>query len=322
MTSIEPSAITLPGLGKPHQGKVRDTYELPGYPGLLLVVASDRISVFDFVLNALVPYKGEILTALNIFWRLKFEHYKHDLVAFGWDIRPFLPKNLRNYSGLLKRAIVVKKVEMYPIEAIIRGYLTGSGWEAYKKTNPHVVCGQMLPDDLRDGSQLPTPIFTPTTKAKVGHDEHISAHDVIAQYGSEFPALCLSFYEEASAYAAQRGIIIADTKFECGKHNTILTLADEVLTPDSSRFWDVNNWRETHAEGRMPKSFDKQFVREWAKTLGIHKKDPTVVDDYAWVASQVVPEDIVGAATNAYREILFRLTGTYLEEFQRSDMHA
>ena len=309
------------GLPLVSRGKVRDTYDLGD--GLLLVVASDRISIFDFVLNAVVALKGEVLTAMNIFWKTHvLADFDSDLVAFGADIDGFLPTHLQGNPSLQKRAVVVKKLKMFPVEAIVRGYLTGSGLKAYQDTDPHTVCGHVLPAGLHDGSILPKPIFTPTTKATEGHDEHISAQSVEDVYGSELSRRSLSLYEVAHLYAKQRGITIADTKFEFGQdEHGRLRLGDEALTPDSSRFWDVTEWKEASLRSQSPQSHDKQFVREWGKNFRIHQRDPQDQDgDYPWVRGLVVPSEILDQTTAIYLNIFQRLVGKSLQDFQRENM--
>jgi len=308
------------------RGKVRDVFVLPKNPllpgsDLLLVIASDRISIFDFVLNAHVQGKGHILTAMNIFWRKVLgDLFSHDLVAYGYQIDDYLPRALRGGLELRKRAVVVRRLRMFPVEGVVRGNLTGSGWDAYLATNPHMVCGHVLSDGLVNGSLLPQPIFTPTTKAEVGHDEHLTAESVQEQYGDCLEVACLNIFSFAKILAASQGIIIADTKLELGSDGDKLVLGDEVLTPDSSRFWERDDWEQALREGRVPTPYDKQMVREFGKNLGIHKKDPANPDDVAWVNAQVIDPDILGATAETYRRIFRRLTGQSLEEFQHDVM--
>lgn len=304
------------------QGKVRDTYLLPDHPEALLVVASDRISIFDFVLNLLIPLKGEILNALNIFWRLKFgDEFKHDLLAYGAGIDAYLPKRLRNNPELQKRAIVVKRLNMVPVEGIVRGYLLGSGLEAYNSTSPHAICGITLPDGLVEGSEFPTPIFTPTNKAEVGHDVHITAESVQLEYPG-FGAMCTGLFTEASRYAISRGMIVADTKFE----GSIDTLGDEWLTQDSSRIWLLKDYEKYRVTGKLPQSLDKQRVRNAGKLLYIdkdesgRKRDPEDPKDLAFVHSQVFPISTAQMTTGVYRFSFWALTGQKIEDFQRQTM--
>lgn len=307
----------LPGLTHLFEGKVRDTYDLPGHPELLLPRASDRISIFDFVLPGRVSFKGQILNAMNVFWRTKVfgDLFPHDLMAFGSGIRQYLPADLAGNIDLQTRAVVVKKFEMSPVEAIVRGHLTGSGWPAYQKTK--MVCGHRLPDGLHDGSLLPFPIFTPTTKAEVGHDEHIDADWVVEKYGFLFERRALQMFLLAREYAIKRGIILVDTKFEC---SVDVDVADEVLTPDSSRFWEYDSWVKAQGTGKVPPAYDKQFVREWGKSIGIDKRDPEKPDDVSWVHSQIVPQEVLDQTTRIYRYIFWRLVGQKLETFQKSVM--
>lgn len=309
----------LKGVTLLRRGKVRDTYLFEEDPTVMLVVASDRISVFDFVLSAFVLGKGEILTAMNIFWRRLFASgYDHDLLAFGSGIDQYIPDrcaHLRNQPELQCRSVIVRRVEMLPIECIVRGYLTGSGLTAYNETGK--VCGHILPSGLRDGSELPIPIFTPTTKAEVGHDEHMDAEAVLNQYGPEVELTSLRVYDQARAYAVERGVIVADTKFELGKKGE---LADEILTPDSSRFWDIDQWGVAMAQGQTPPAWDKQFVREHAKKLGINKRDPKKQADYDWVRTQVIDPSCLAQTSEIYHAIFRRLVKTDLLTFQREVM--
>ncbi|HLC85584.1 MAG TPA: phosphoribosylaminoimidazolesuccinocarboxamide synthase, partial [Candidatus Nanoarchaeia archaeon] len=276
------------GLNLRHQGKVRDSYNLPGHPDMMLPVASDRCSVFDFVLNTLIPFKGEVLTAMSCFWieEIISQIQATDLVAFGSKIDPYLPEELRGNPSLQKRATVVKLLEQPEVEDIVRLYLTGSGYESYAKTG--MICGHKLPAGLIDGSKLPYPIYTPTTKAMEGHDEHIDADGVVSRYGFKRERLSLQIAQAMGSYAEHCGIILADTKFEFSS-----VLADEKGTPDSSRFWDLKAWKKAHVQGKLPPSFDKQFVREWAKKVLIQKdKDGRTRDtenpfDLEYVAAQV-----------------------------------
>ncbi len=311
----------IPGLKRIYQGKVRDTYALPNHPELLLVVASDRLSIFDFVLPAFVPQKGEILTAMNTFWRKEDlgNLFSHDLVACGSAIDSFLSEPLRGNTDLQKRATIVCKLHMLPVEAIVRGMLTGSGLKAYHEGR--VICGHRLPEGLGDGDELPSPIFTPTTKADEGHDEHVTAVSVTERFGVELERLSLQLFMLASAYARERGIVLADTKFEFGinPENTCLTVGDEVLTPDSSRFWNIDEW-VSRPRGTSPSPYDKQLVREWGKKIGIHRRDPASAEDVAWVHSQAVPQDLLARTTAIYRYIFWRLAGQKLEAFQREKL--
>lgn len=325
----------IPGtvLGEPisdltllRRGKVRDTYELPDHPGALLVVASDRISIFDFVLNALVPHKGEVLTAMNVFWRFRVlgNHVPHDVSVYGQSLGAYLPERIRDDARLLSRATLVHKLEMLPVEAIVRGYLTGSGWSAYRETG--MVCGHVLPNfsnGYSDGDKLQWDIFTPTDKAEEGHDTHRSADEIVATYGFHLERVSLQLYAVMAAIAAKRGIILADTKFEFGRGTDgRLTLGDEVATPDSSRFWDYHEWRAMRRAGTSgsPTSFDKQYVREWGKGIGINRRDPLVPGDVDFVQAQTVPADVIKRTSQIYRYIFWRLTGQKLEVFQDAHM--
>ncbi|MDP3778594.1 MAG: phosphoribosylaminoimidazolesuccinocarboxamide synthase [bacterium] len=316
--SVKAEFVNLPLY---RRGKVRDTYLLPDHPGLLLSVASDRISIFDFVLPATIAQKGEILTAMNVFWRTQVigDIVPNDLVTYGSGIDSYLPVHLRNNPELQKRASVVCKLTMLPIEAIVRGYLTGSGLESYQKTR--MVCGHMLPGDLFDGAKLPYAIFTPTTKEEEGHDEHIGADAVGKKYGMAVERISLQLYQSAFGFAKARGIVLADTKFEFGMYGSVITLADELLTPDSSRFWDYDAWCNAAAVYASPSSLDKQFVREEGRRLGIKDLDPRRAEDRARVHSFEIESDICMQTTRIYRHIFSRLIGMKLEMFQRYVMN-
>lgn len=240
------------------QGKVRDLYDLGDK---LLIVASDRISAFDYILEDEIPYKGEVLTRISLFW---FDLLK-DVIPnhlISSDVAD-LPKEFQPYKDWLAgRFMLVHKAEMFPVECIVRGYLAGSGLKEYEKSG--TVCGIELPAGLVNSSKLPTPIYTPSTKAEIGdHDENVSFERTVEMLGEKDAAALrdasLKVYQTAADYAAQRGIIIADTKFEFGLVDGKLTLADEVITPDSSRFWP----QDEYEPGKSQSSFDKQFVRDW-----------------------------------------------------------
>lgn len=294
------------------RGKVRDLYSLPDHPDKLLIIASNGISIFDFVLPAIVKDKGIILTALTVFWieKLFKEFTNSDIIAYGKDIDPYLPESLKNKQDLQSRTLIVKKSDVLPIEFVVRGYLTGSGWASYQKNQ--TVCGQKLPKGLWNGAKLPYQIFTPTTKSNQGHDEPISADRVGIQYGPQLERLSLQLYQLAADYALKKGIIIADTKFEFGSGGT---LCDEILTPDSSRFWDLAEWEKCQKEQKVPSAFDKQFVREWGKTHGIDKLDPSKKEDAEYVRGLVVSQDILDQTEKLYRHIFWRLTGLKLEHY-------
>jgi phosphoribosylaminoimidazole-succinocarboxamide synthase len=276
------------GLKQLAAGKVRDLYAAPD--GLLLVVASDRISAYDHVLPTPIPDKGRVLTALSVWW---FERLSdlvpHHLVAVDG---PAIPAEWRG------RAMLVRRLEMLPVECVARGYLTGSGLAAYRDTG--AVCGVPLPPGLVDGSRLPEPIFTPTTKAPVGaHDEAMSFGEVEAAVGPERAAqlreLTLAVYRRAAGIAAERGILLADTKLEFGLDDEgVLTLGDEVLTPDSSRWWPADRWQP----GRPQASYDKQFVRDWLSAQWDRQGEPPPL-----------PAEIVEQTRVRYVEAYERITG-------------
>lgn len=325
-------------LGPPRQGKVRDTYSLPGYTNLLLAVATDRISIFDFVLGSLIAGKGAVLTALTVMWLTQakiLDNTPHHLVAFGREIDQYLPPELRNLPELQKRALVIQKLEMLPIECVVRGYLTGSGWSAYQKGGG-VVCGHQLPAGLHDGAKLPRPLFTPTTKAEEGHDEHLPFQEVLARYGRQAALKSLSIFTTAARFAEHRGILLADTKFEFGQSGGVYVLADEVLTPDSSRFWLAEDWKKAAAKRKSPTGYDKQSIREWGKTvatpfpqgsealvaiIGINNLSPADPEHQRFVGSVAVPVEVANPTSRRYREALNLLAGMPLECFLDSVMH-
>ncbi len=277
-----------------HSGKVRDMYAVDDKH--LLIVTTDRLSAFDVVLPTPVPGKGEILNQISDFWFKKMAHLIPNQTA-DMSLEQAIP-DAEERERVRSRALVVKRLKPLPIEAIVRGYLIGSGWKEYQKQG--AVCGIDLPQGLRLADKLPEPIFTPSTKADVGaHDENINFESMCAIIGEDLAAqvrdISLTMYQEAATYALERGIIIADTKFEFGldEHGT-LTLIDEVLTPDSSRFWDVN----TYQPGISPPSFDKQIIRDWLETLDWDKTEPGPEVDTA----------IMQKTADKYREALERLT--------------
>lgn len=279
-----------------YRGKVRDIYEID--PAHMLIVTTDRISAFDVVLPTPIPGKGEVLTAVSNFWFARLSGIVPNHLA-GLALKEALPDR-EEREAVRSRSMVVKRLQPLPVEAIVRGYLIGSGWKEYQGDGS--VCGIRLPAGLRLADQLPEPIFTPSTKAAIGdHDENISFDHVINTIGTELAEkvrdASLRLYREAAAYALQRGIIIADTKFEFGlDEGGVLVQMDESLTPDSSRFWPVDGYQP----GISPPSFDKQFVRDWLETLDWDKTPP----------GPDVPADIVRKTADKYREALTRLTDT------------
>ncbi len=308
----------LKHLTRIHQGKVRDTYALPENSDKLLVVATDRLSIFDFVLGRLVPEKGEILTAMTVFWlRQLFADLPHHLIACGPEMDEYLPSPLRSLPHLQKRGLVVKKLNMLPIECIARGYLTGTGLKAYKQTGS--VCGHMLPEGLHDGSKLSPALFTPTTKPTHGHDEHVTAESVLLEFGDMPSRITHQVYERASAFALECGIIIADMKIEIGIDGT---LADEIITPDSCRFWDEDAYRIAITKRTSPTGFDKEPVRQAGKKAMIDGKlvDLSSLDTTsanAELASRWnIPPEVIDQTVRRYQTIFNRLTGMSLTAFQ------
>lgn len=285
-----PTAPAIPGARHLHSGKVRDLYELPG--GDLLLVASDRISIFDFVLETTIPDKGEILTRMSLWWFTQLA----DLVPHH-VLSTDVPEEVRG------RAIVCERLSMHPVECVVRGYLTGSGLLDYDASGE--VCGVALPAGLVDGSRLPEPIFTPATKGALGdHDENVSYDAVVAEVGADTAAqlrdLTLAVYGRAEEIARERGIILADTKLEFGVSTTRgMVLGDEVLTPDSSRFWPAELW----APGRAQPSYDKQIVRNWALS------PESGWDRSSGGAPPPLPPDVVERTRTRYLEAYELLTG-------------
>lgn len=280
-----------------HRGKVRDVYEAG--PAELLLVATDRISAFDCILPTPIQRKGEILTAISVFWfRLLEPLVANHLLNSEFDK---MPEVVRRHPELRGRSLLVKKADVFPVECVVRGYLEGSAWKDYQAAGE--VCGQRLPDGLLQCSKLPEPIFTPATKAKTGHDENISEEvfrEIVgAETAEKLRSLSLQIFAAASKYALERGIIIADTKFEFGTdQDGNVMLVDEALTPDSSRFWDAGSYES----GRPQASFDKQFVREFLETLDWDKRPP----------APPLPEDIAAATTERYLSAYRVLTGLEL----------
>jgi phosphoribosylaminoimidazole-succinocarboxamide synthase len=287
---MPPSAPTIDGATHLHSGKVRDLYELAD--GRLLMVASDRISAFDFVLDTTIPDKGEILTRMSLWWFDQLaELVPHHVLSTD------VPDSVRG------RAVICERLEMYPVECIARGYLTGTGLLAYRATGE--VCGIPLPEGLEDGSRLPQRLFTPTNKGALGeHDEDLTYDAVVATVGDEVAAslraLTLAIYARAESIARERGIILADTKLEFGRRaNGTVVLADEVLTPDSSRFWPADDWQP----GRAQASYDKQIVRNWLLS-----------PDSGWDRDSgspppPLPDEVVSLTRARYLEAFETLTG-------------
>lgn len=280
------------------RGKVRDMYSVEDK---LLIVATDRISAFDVVLPSAIPYKGQVLTALSIFW---FEYLK-DLVPnhfISADVASF-PAPLPDYSDQLDgRSMLVVRADVVPIECVARGYLSGSGWKEYKATGE--VCGIKLPSGLKESDKLPEPIFTPATKEQTGHDVNISEAQMAKLVGADLTAklkdLTLAIYSKGAAFARERGIIIADTKFEFGLKDGNVILIDEVLTPDSSRFWPSQSYQP----GQGQPSFDKQYVRDYLETLDWDKTPP----------GPILPENVIARTTEKYLEAYRLMTGKDLVE--------
>ncbi|MEN6601307.1 MAG: phosphoribosylaminoimidazolesuccinocarboxamide synthase [Bryobacteraceae bacterium] len=286
----------LPGVTRRARGKVRDVYEIDGK---ILIVATDRISAFDYILPTGIPDKGRVLTQLSVFW---FDFLgslapNHFLTANVDEYPDPLPRYRDQLEG---RSMLVKSARMVNVECVARGYLSGSGWKEYQKNQS--VCGVALPPGLKESDKLPEPIFTPSTKAQSGHDLNISMQQAAEMVGAETAAklrnLTLSIYTRAAGYALERGIIIADTKFEFGFADGELILADEVLTPDSSRFWPLASYKP----GGAQPSYDKQYVRDYLESIRWNKQPP----------APPLPEDVAARTSEKYKEAYRALTGKVL----------
>ena len=288
----------FPDLQLHASGKVRDVYQLDAER--LLFVATDRISAFDYVLATGIPHKGHVLSQISLFW---FD-FLSDIVPnhlITADVNRY-PQMLHKYADQLRgRSMVVQRAKMFPVECVVRGYISGSAWKEYKATGK--VCGIELPAGLRESEALPQPIFTPSTKAASGHDENISFTKMCEIVGTEAAStlrdLTLHIYKKAADYARQRGIIIADTKFEFGRTAKGITLADEVLTPDSSRFWPA----DTYAPGRPQESYDKQYVRDYLEEIRWNKQPP----------APALPAEVALRTSEKYLDAYLQITGNKLD---------
>jgi phosphoribosylaminoimidazole-succinocarboxamide synthase len=294
-TLLKTDLGTIPLIGR---GKVRDLYAVGD---AMLMVATDRISAFDHVLGTGIPGKGKILTQISLFWfELVRDIVPNHLIAT--KVADF-PLELRQYADQLEdRSMLVKRAEMFPVECVARGYIAGSGWKEYKASG--TVCGINLPAGLQDGSRLPEPLFTPSTKSQDGtHDENISYPAVEGAVGAEVAQelrrLTLAIYEKAGRHAEAKGLILADTKFEFGRTQDGIVLADEVLTPDSSRFWEASGWKP----GGAQPSFDKQFVRDYLESIRWNKQAP----------APSLPDEVVERTLQKYLEAFRRLTGREID---------
>ncbi len=296
MTNNIVLSVDLPGIKKLKSGKVREIFDLGQS---LLFVASDRISAFDVIMPNGIPRKGEVLTQISYFWFAQTEPFQSNhLISHAGDA---LPASLQPFADkLAARSMIVKKAKPLAIECVVRGYLAGSGWKEYQARQ--TVCGIKLPAGLKESSELPEPIFTPATKAETGHDENISFEEAAGIVGNKIAERAsnasLKIYNFARDYARRRGIIIADTKFEFGLYDGELLLIDEVLTPDSSRFWPADQYQP----GKSQPSFDKQFLRDYLETLDWNKTPP----------GPVLPPEVVARTQGKYLEAYQRLTGTKL----------
>ena len=295
MQPASQTSIDLPGIRKLRSGKVREVFDLCE---TLLFVATDRLSAFDVVLPDPIPHKGAVLNQLSAFWFRRFDTVDNHFVTADFDK---FPKELQSFrEQLAGRSMIVRKTKPLPAECVVRGYLAGSGWKEYRESQS--VCGIKLLGGLQLASQLPEPIFTPATKSESGHDLNIGMDECRKILGDEMAErvreLSLQIYSAGRDHAAQRGIIVADTKFEFGVVDGELLLIDEVLTPDSSRFWP----RDQYVVGQSPPSFDKQFVRDYLETLDWDKTPP----------APKLPEDVIAKTSVKYVEAFERLTGEKL----------
>lgn len=296
-----------------HKGKVRDTYELPHRSDLLLVLATDRVSAYDKVLHSQIPGKGKVLTAVTVHFLTElFTPGDHHLEAYGSGIDKFLQKPARGVPELQKRALIVKRLSIYPIECIVRGYLAGSGWKTYKKTGKLAGSSNELPPGLHEGSRISVS-FDPTTKAPAGeHDSPLKDTDVIKEYGDWTEEKSISIYQTIATFAKDRGFLLADTKFEFGfipGQDQIPILADEVATPDSSRYWSQKEWEHACKEHKAPPSFDKQIVRDWAISVG--KDEAPNIE---------IPEDVIQRTQEQYLRVAYALTGMPLPKYHHKKM--
>jgi len=289
-------ATECPDLHLLHRGKVRDMYEIPGHADKLLMVATDRISAYDVIMDEPIAGKGKMLTEISLFWfKLLSDIVPNHLISADIDQFPAVCHQYR--AQLEGRSMLVKRTKVVPIECIVRGYLSGSFWNAYTKNT--TVCGFKLPEGMRESDKFPDPLFTPSTKAEQGlHDENISLERMRQLVGGELTdkmaAISIKLYQRAADFARAKGIIIADTKFEMGLDGETLTLVDEVLTPDSSRFWPLDQY----TPGKGQPSFDKQFLRDYLSSLDWNKQPPP----------PAVPADILEKTRSRYQEAQERLT--------------
>ncbi|MFA5022051.1 MAG: phosphoribosylaminoimidazolesuccinocarboxamide synthase [Patescibacteria group bacterium] len=360
MKKINPRLLALPlfillatKLNELTVGKVRNSYALPSFPDLRLIVATDRISIFDFILNLLISLKGSVLTAMTIDWLLNvFADIPNHLVAYGAAIDKYLPEELRGNADLQSRGMIVLNLRMLPIEFVVRGYLGGSGWKSYQATRE--VCGILLPEGLTKGCKLSTAIATPTTKSEDGHDKHLTFGEMLVilgawlrenginrdpkQLAQEAVDLSLKLYDRGSDYAKSKKIILFDTKFEFGLNaNNELVAADEILTPDSSRFIEEEKYNAAMAAGTNLETSDKEYVRaigakvptpffyekgehKGEQIIGIDNLDPENEAHVNWVSELEWPEETVEETTNIYLKICGQMLGKPLVQFQREDM--
>jgi phosphoribosylaminoimidazole-succinocarboxamide synthase len=296
MQTSPQSVVDLPGIKKLRSGKVREVFDLGD---TLLFVVTDRLSAFDVILPDPIPHKGAVLNQISAFWFKRFDKIDNHFITAEFDE---FPKELKDFRDQLAgRSMIVKKTKPLAVECVVRGYLAGSGWKEYQQSQS--VCGIQLPPGLKLASQLPEPIFTPSTKADEGHDENIDMNECRRILGNELANrvkdLSLEIYSKGRDHAAERGIIVADTKFEFGQIDNQLLLIDEVLTPDSSRFWP----KDQYAVGQSPPSFDKQFVRDYLETLDWDKTPP----------APKLPREIIEKTSAKYVEAFERITGEKLK---------
>lgn len=302
---VSTTSLPLPLL---RQGKVRDVYEVD--PGRLLLVATDRVSAFDVVMDRPIPYKGTVLTQITAWWLRQMRDIPHHMITADVDeIIAFIPSLEPHREELVGRSMLGYRADVFPVECVVRAYLSGSGWKDYRATGK--LAGETLPPGLHESEALPHPVFTPATKAESGHDENISraeARERLGPVADELEALSLRLFEYGTAIAAEAGLILADTKFEFGRHDGRVILIDEVMTPDSSRFWA----RDSYRVGTTPPSFDKQPLRDYLQILR---------DKGEWNGESpgpYIPDDVARAMSERYLEAFRRITGAPLATGSRS----
>lgn len=325
LESVKESELSLEignYLQREKQGKTCDLFSLPEHPELMLILATDRVSIFNFVLPTLMEGKGELRTAFIVFTFTKLLNmYKHHMEAFGSEIDNFIPPSLRCKPELQKRGLIVKRLDIVPVECIIRNHLTGGGWKSYKQDGK--VAGFPLPRNLRQGDKLPFPIFHPTEKSET--DDELSPSEVIGKYGSWIESFSLAINNRLTSFADDCGMILVDLKLEFGYSGKTLHIADEVIGFES-RWWEKSDWEIAMERGEIPAHFDKEIYRQWGKEAetpwgkGINSLNPLNPDHLAFVDQIEVPSDVSELAIKRSRLLFSTLTGTSLGDFQKVTM--